>query len=89
MRGSNLICGRIPMFFLRALSLPLDFLAQAFPSDISGRSAVMPLMSLPRRSQLLTERIKTLHLKSNAPYPQPRQKQMRALRPVRGDTKES
>lgn len=45
----------------------------------------MALLSLPHRSPLLKARIETLNLRNNAPWPQQRKTQMRALRLVPHD----
>lgn len=73
---------RIPTYFSQALCLPSVFSGQASPLVTSGRSVVMSLMSLPHRTPLLSEQMQMLKLRSNAPWPQPKRKQMRALRLV-------
>lgn len=80
---------RIPIFYSVALSLPYSFSSAASKAADIGKALTHSLASLPHRTPLLSERIEMLKLKPNAPYPLPKQKQMRGLRPVAPDTKVS
>lgn len=91
MRGGKLICHQfsIPMFFSRSLSVLSDFSEAGLALVSSGKDEMRSLTSMPFRSRLLTMRTQQLHLRSNAPWPQPRKKQPLALRLVKNVTKEN